>query len=434
MDSETPGAAMCWRLSPGALTSVSTRLHVLRKGKRVAILSQPTSQEEAAVVAPRQAATWPTDVLFALSLGLTLRLGYWLYGWWRLQTIVEPYAPFFHGDWEQLAPALSSPAYPWLGPWLHLDALWYDHVATAGYRAGDGSVHFPPLFPLLAHLTMPLFGGSFGFAGMAVNFVAAVVAFYLLRRIAALDGRSDDGSRAALYMCAFPVGFFIFAPFTEATFLVFTVASMYCARRGMWWWAGVWGFVATTSRWQGALLAPALLVEYGLQVRAGKRRLGVDVLATPLPGIAYILFTLYSRFIVGEPRSMTQVNDYWGIRWLAPWDVLQLGWQRIVAGDGLELLNLVTIIGLAVGCVVALRYLRLSYVVYMLEQLVFIVAHISAVSPLAASARYIVTIFPLFLLLGRAGANPRLHNTIVIVFFLLQGIFVWQFVVGEWVA
>jgi hypothetical protein len=176
------------------------------------------------------------------------------------------------------------------------------------------------------------------------------------------------------------------------------------------------------------------LVEYGLQVRAGKRRLGVDVLATPLPGIAYILFTLYSRFIVGEPRSMTQVNDYWGIRWLAPWDVLQLGWQRIVAGDGLELLNLVTIIGLAVGCVVALRYLRLSYVVYMLEQLVFIVAHISAVSPLAASARYIVTIFPLFLLLGRAGANPRLHNTIVIVFFLLQGIFVWQFVVGEWVA
>lgn len=415
-----------WRPEPGVPPNGE------RKGVAVATLSQPVASAEAAPA--RSRTTWPTDLVFALSLGLTMRLGYWLYGWWRLKALVQPYHPYFHGNWENLAPLPNSPNYPWLGPWMHLDALWYNHVALTGYHPGDGSVHFPPLFPLLGHLAMPLFGGSFGYAGMAINLAAAVIAFYLLRRLAALDGNVEDGSRAALYMCAFPVGFFIFAPFTEATFLLFTVASLYCARRGYWWWAGIWGFIATTSRWQGALLAPALLVEYGLQVRAGKRRLGIDILAIPLPGIAYILFTLYVRYIVHEPLSMTQVNNYWGIRWMAPWDVLALGWQHIVAGDGLELLNLVAIIGLAVGCVVGLRYLRLTYVVYMVEQWIFITAHVSMVSPLAAAARYVLTIFPLFLLLGRAGVNPRLHQAIVIVFFLLQGIFMWQFVSGEWVA
>jgi hypothetical protein len=400
----------------------------------VAILAQPAPAAETAATPGKPKVTWPRDLVFALSLGLTMRLAYWLYGWWRLRTIVRPYAPFFHGDWENLQPAVNSPTYPLLGPWMHLDALWYEHLALGGYRPGDGSVHFPPLFPLLSHLTMPLFGGSFGFAAMAINLVAAVIAFYLLRRIAALDGRREDGSRASFYMCAFPVGFFLFAPFTEATFLLFTVASLYCARRGFWWWAGVWGFVATTSRWQGALLAPALLVEYALQVRAGKRRLGPDILAIPLPGVAYLLFVVYVHVIVGEQRSMTQINTYWGIQWLPPWDVLQHGWQYIVAGDGLELLNLVAIIGLALGCLIGLRYLRLSYVVYMAEQWVFITSHISSVAPLAAAARYVLTVFPLFLLLGRVGAHPRLHQAITVFFFLLQGIFVWQFVVGEWVA
>ncbi|MGI8916848.1 MAG: hypothetical protein ACR2JY_24255 [Chloroflexota bacterium] len=399
----------------------------------MAIASQPAATQPATPPKP-SASTWPGDLIFALSLGVTMRLAYWLYGWWRLRAMVQPYNPFFHGDWENLAPAVNSPSYPWLGPWMHLDALWYKHIAIAGYQPGDGSVHFPPLFPLLAHLTLPLFGGSFGFAAMFVNLMAMIVSFALLRRLAALDGPAEIGSRAAFYMCAFPVGFFLFAPFTEATFLVFTVASLYCARRGYWWWAGIWGFIATTARWQGALLAPALLVEYALQWRAGKRRLGLNIVAIPLPGVAYILYTLYVRYVVGEPRSMTQVNDYWGIKWLPPWDVLQLGWQHIIAGDGLELLNLVAIIGLAVGCLVGLRYLRLSYVVYMAAQWLFIVAHLSSVSPLAASARYILTIFPLFLLLGRAGAHPRLHQAIVIFFFLLQGIFIWQFVVGEWVA
>lgn len=373
-------------------------------------------------------------MVFAISLGFTMRVAYWLYGWWRLHALVQPYFPFFHGDWQNLAPKPGSPGYAWLEPWEHLDALWYKHVALFGYQPGNGSVHFPPLFPVLAHVTMPLFGGSYGFAGMAVNLVAAVIAFYLLCRMAALEGRREDGSRAALYMCAFPMGFFIFAPFTEATFLLFTVASFYSARRGHWWWAGIWGFVATTSRWQGALLSPALLVEYGLQVWSGKRRLGWEVVAIPLPGIAYILFTLYVRYVVHEPLSMTQVNNYWGIRWLAPWDVLALGWQRIQRGDSLELLNLVAIIGLGIACLVGLRYLRFSYVVYIAEQWIFITAHVSAVSPLAAAARYVLTVFPAFLLLGRVGAHPRLHQAIVIVFFLIQGIFVWQFASGEWVA
>lgn len=398
----------------------------------MAVLTTP--ETEGATPARASSSVWSLQLVFAVALAVTARLAYSLYGWWRLH-VAPPYSPIFHGNWENLEPAPGSPAYPWLAPWMHLDALWYNHIAIAGYQPGTGSIHFPPLFPLLGRIFMPEFGGSFGFSGMFVNLVAAIAGFYFLQRLAALDGRQDDARRAALYMVAYPVGFFLFAPFTEATFFALTVASLYCARKGAWWWAGLWGFLATLSRWQGALLAPALLVEYGWQYWKERRRPDAHVLSTALPGVSYILFTIYARFIAHEPLSMGQVNAYWGIKWLPPWQVLQLGIERIVSkGDGLELLNLLAILAAAVATIVAIRYLRPSFVVYMAAQVLFAALHISAVSPLASAARYMLTLFPAFLLLGRAGDNPRLHQAILIFFFLLQGIFLWQFVVGEWVA
>ena len=426
----------------------------------MAVLTAPSS----APPRPKAPAAWPGDLAFAVALGLTMRLTYWLYGWWRLHVVLPYYPRRFHGDWENLAPTPGSPGYALLAPWEHADALWYKHIALTGYQPGNGSVHFPPLFPLLAHLLLPLFGGSFGFAGMAINFVAAVVAFFLLRRLAALDGRTQDGARAALFICVYPLGFFLFAPFTEAMFLAFTVACLYCARSGRWWWAGLWGFLATLTRWQGALIAAALGVEYLQQVWESRPRpqprpaaLAVPlpgmecacpqpdrerrappalaILAVPLPGVAYILYTLYAQYVVREPLSMTQINAYWGIQWLPPWAVLGRGIQFIaINGDGTELLNLLALLGGLLACAAGVRFLRPSLVVYAATQVLFALTHVSAVSPLASAARYMLTVFPMFLLLGRATDNPRLRQAVVLGFAILQGVWVWQFAAGEWVA
>ena len=401
----------------------------------MAVVSHPASATEPSSVPDARPMPWRADLVFAVVLVVTMRVALSLYGWWRLHA--SPLTPsFFHGNWENLEPAPGSPGYVWLQPWLHLDALWYNEIAVNGYHPGDNTLHFPPLFPALSHLFMPLFGGSFGFAALTVCGLAVIAGFALLRRLAALDGRLEDGERAALYMCAFPVGFFLFAPFTEALFLALTVASFYLARTHRWWAAGICGFFATLTRWQGALLSPALLVEYVVQLREQKRRPGIDVIPLALPGIAYIAFTFYARYVVGEPRSMTQINQVWGIAWGPPWQVLSTGINWIAArGDGTELLNLVAILGVALACVLGAGYLRLSYLVFMAEQVLFAMTHVSMASPLASSSRYMLTVFPAFLLLGRVGStSQRVNQAIVIVFFVLQGIFLWRFVTGEWVA
>lgn len=360
-----------------------------------------------------------------------MRVGLSLYGW--LQLKVQPQR-FDAGEWPELIPRRTSPTYPWVGPWEHWDAIWYKHIALFGYHAGDNSVHFAPLLPALSRLLMPLYRGSFGLAALTVSTFFAIVAFALLPRLAALDGSPEAGSRAALYMCAYPVGFFLFTPFTEATFLALSVMCFLCARRGWWWWAGLFGTLTTATHFQGVLLSPALMIEYWQQMREGRRKLAVPAINTLFPGLALLVFAAYSYVIVGEHRSLITVDKHWGTVLRPPWQVLQLSWQSLPGRDAAEALNFAVVIGVAVAAVVGLKYLRFSYVVYLAAQLAPPLIHTSYISPLESAGRYLLVAFPAFLLLGRAGRRPWLHVSILVIFFILQGLWLWQFVVGNWVA
>src|SRR5687767_8468695 len=65
-----------------------------------------------------------------------------------------------------------------------------------------------------------------------------------------------------LLVALFPTGFFLLAPYPEALFLALTVASLYLARQGRWWLAGLAGLLAALTRFQGAFLALPLAYEY----------------------------------------------------------------------------------------------------------------------------------------------------------------------------
>ncbi len=361
-----------------------------------------------------------------------LRIAFSVYGWWRL--FLDPNInPRFHGSWENLQTLPTSPLYPWLSPWEHLDALWYQELAIHGYVPGNDTVHFPPLMSGLSRLVM-LLVPNFSLSALMVNGIAVIVAFVFLRRMARIDSDAGTGERAALYMAAFPVGFFLFAPFTEALFLMTTVLVFYALRLNWWWLAGAFGFFATLTRWQGALISPVMFLWYAWEVWRGRRKLGLDVLATALPGLAYVLFSLYARFIVGETRSMNVVNGDWGIVWLAPWDVVQRGVAVIAKHNAIELLNLGAVVLVVALGIAAIKYLWPPLTLYLWSQVLFALFHISYVSPLASTSRYMITIFPAFLVLARFGNNKWVNQAVLVIFLLLQGSVLWWFTSGEWVA
>lgn len=164
--------------------------------------------------------------------------------------------------------------------WSRWDALWYDDLARLGYnnRGPNGFTNFAffPLYPLLTrtvHDAMAMvgrailgltfadpFAPSYLWAGMLVAnlcFVGALAFFYGFVR---LDYGRSVARRAVALLAFFPLSFFLFAAYSEGTFLLCAIAFFYCLRLERWWQAGLWGLLATETRPPGiVLLAPFLL-------------------------------------------------------------------------------------------------------------------------------------------------------------------------------
>ena len=72
--------------------------------------------------------------------------------------------------------------------------------------------------------------------------------------------------------------------FSEATFLALSVGAFYCGRTGRWWWSS--GLKLSRDAYAlagGIACTGALLCEYLLQVRTGRRQLAFCVPAMILP-------------------------------------------------------------------------------------------------------------------------------------------------------
>lgn len=377
--------------------------------------------------------TWRQATLIAFLTWLIARIAFTIYGWWQFE--LEPQR-FNNGEHTNLAMPLTNPLYRWTGIWTHWDALWYKYLALHGYHAGDNSPHFAPLLPFLSRLLMPLTQGHFGLAALIVNGFAAIIAFATLIRLASLDNDADSGMRAVWYICAFPVGFYLFIPYTEALILCMTVLSFYFARTYRWGLAGLFGILATASHFQGVLLSPALFWEYLHQCREHRERLfSPRILATALPGAAFLFFAAYVRFIVGEPRSLITIDQHWGTIIRPPWEVIALSIQQIILkSDGVELLNMASVILVALMAILAIGRQRPSYIIFALLQLTPILIHTSYISPLESASRYLVVSFPTFLALAWYGRNIWLNRAILFTSLVIQGMFLWIFVIGGWVA
>jgi hypothetical protein len=109
---------------------------------------------------------------------------------------------------------------PWhllFSMWQRYDALWYQQIATHGYAAGDSTVAFYPLYPLLSHVTSLLFGGQIVVAELLVSSVAFAVGMWLLYKVARLDAGPFAAQLVILLTAFFPVGFFLLAPSPKAS-------------------------------------------------------------------------------------------------------------------------------------------------------------------------------------------------------------------------
>ena len=271
------------------------------------------------------------------------------------------------------------------------------------------------------------------------------------RQAAATPGAVGPADRrvavlAVLLVALFPSWFFLVAPFTESLFLTVVLASFWFARRHQWWLAGGAGFLGALTRANGVVLALPLAFAY-LRHRGivrWLRRAGGLPPGWALPAIAgpvagALVWAFYARTISGEgpsggsalleralsrflsaalgspdpsPRVADGRPSVWRV--VPPWEALSAGFEQalrdvrhLFAGlpvpdprilAGVEILNLVVLLGFSGLAIVAVRRLPLEYSFYLWPNLAILLTRRMEILPLESVSRYALVLFPCFIL------------------------------------
>ena len=331
------------------------------------------------------------------------------------------------GDHLELLTPKASRLWPWVGPWQRWDALWYEHIARSGYRQGDPDAAFFPLFPGAVHVISPLFGGNPALGGLVLATVALVAALVVLHHLVAADLDRGTAERTVLYLALSPVAFFFLAGFTESLFLLLAAGALLAARRGRIGLAAVVAALATLCRSTGALLVAPLLVEVVADARRRRARdlrpLRPAHVLVLLPLIAIAGWDLYIRTRLGVHGGVLALQkDVWGNHAVAPWTALHDSFRTVVdGGHPEEALNLVSSLALVVAVPLMWGRLPGSYVAYAAVSILPIVCRESLVTPQESSARYLLSVFPVFVLLALAGRRAWVDRVVIVTFPVLLG-------------
>jgi hypothetical protein len=319
------------------------------------------------------------------------------------------------------------------------DAGWYLGIATEGYRwlpedvGRQQNIAFFPAFPLAMRYVSVFLGGQPLWSGVAISCVAFFWALtYLLRLGRDLLGDEDHAQAAIALLAAYPFALFYSAPYSEALFLLASVAAIFHFRRDELWAASGWGALAGLTRPNGAFLSVVL----GLMVLDHARRAWqggqpfrwaahIDRLAAAAtPGMGMLFYSTFILFLTGSPFTWTAQNAAWG-RVYRPLEsvftdrleyVAQSGLYGYASEQALDMFYMASVLFVLAAVWPVYRRFGLPYAALLLVNLL----PPMAAGGLLSIGRVTSTLFPVFLWLG-AAVPARQRTGWLIAFATLQG-------------
>jgi hypothetical protein len=326
-----------------------------------------------------------------------------------------------------------------LGPWQRFDSQHYLRIARQGYANEADSV-FPPLYPLAVRGLGNLLGN-----GSIANLMAATIlsnlAFLglllLLYQVAVEELDPGSARRALVYLVLFPTGFFLLAPYTESVFILLALGSLWSARNGRFWPAGLFGLLASLTRLTGWILVVPLVYEYW---RQRKGQWDTAVLATLLPGIGTAAFLAW-RWQFGLPSLAAIYEKYWfqttgipGQDMISAVNTFFFG-GTARSGEFTLVIDFLVVFFLLGTTIWTFRRLGATYGLYSALLLLFMLLPASEnFKPLYSFSRYALAFFPSFMLLGLTGERPWINRLILYPSLILYLYFSSQYFVWGWVA
>jgi hypothetical protein len=345
----------------------------------------------------RKFASWP-DWQIALAVTAALRVFY--------SAMAAAFLPFLHPDpalihSNALTDSLPAPHglyYALLGIWERFDTLWFLRIAEHGYDR-PMAVIFYPLYPAAIRLVSVLIPATA--AALLISTTAAFFSFWGLLRLAGA-GLSDAGKlRVLLLVCVFPSSFVLFAGYADSLTLALAVWAVILGREARWEAATACALLAGIARPTGALVFIPLAM---LALRSRQAR-SLVVALTPLGLLSYWYWLRWS----GRSSVVEAYRLYQGMTMVPPWRGVAEAVRLIVTGH-----DILLAIKLGLVLLVAVTVLRRRLTTELrsdvfrtvrLEDQAFAVAVILQMlmytgRPLLGAARYVLMVYPAFLVWG----------------------------------
>jgi hypothetical protein len=381
-----------------------------------------------------------SPLYLAVLLCLVARLAGLALGWALWQQGFVPIHPLGSDQVYLDVEPMTGPVTGWaLGVWQRLDTMYYLQIAMVGYSADDGTVVFPPFYPLLIRLVGTVLGGQYLLAALLISSVACVGLLVLVYRTTLAQFDAGAARRAVVYQVFFPTAYVLIAPYAESLMLWLMLLAFLWARQDRWWLAGIAAFLATLTRLQAVMLVVPLTYIYLRRFCLSRHTLGTRTLrpqvlalaAAPAAALGYNLYLAWR----GLPVVQSGFAQQWHSILAVPGTDLLIALRELLAG-GINFqralsLGLVTLFLILTG--VALRRLEPEYGLYMAAVLLYTLSrHDLAGRALLSASRHMLVVFPGFVLLGAAGRRPWLHRLILypslaLYLFLMGVFFMWGY-------
>lgn len=323
-----------------------------------------------------------------------------------------------------------------LGVWQRFDTLWYVKIAAQGYAAHDGSTVYFPLYPALITLLGKVLLDNYLVAALVISNLAYIGALYCLYRLTEAQFGTASARRSAVYLAIFPTAFFFLAPYTESLFLLLTLAAFLCAYRKRWWLAGALGFLSSLTRLQGVVLIAPLLYMYLRDRGFRVSRLDPKIVGPIIIPLGALLYMGYQYLMVGAAPLVATYQTHLYAQFVWPWDNVLATCLKILSPEGtfINVLNL-TLTGFFLGMtMLSFRKLPGEYGIYMAITMLVLMLRRTTLQPLVSMSRYVLMLFPAFMLWGHWGRNPWIQRLIVYPSVALLLYLSGQFAMWGWVA